>query len=82
MSGLGSVKWCVVSDLLAGAALPLTCIRVVACCDQIVHPISDDAPALIGCNAPDGAPCSLTGAAPKKSHAIPAMEPQVLSTKR
>ena len=27
-------------------------IRAIVCCDQIVHPISDDAPALIGCNAP------------------------------
>jgi len=52
VSGLVLVAWCLVLDLLTGAALPLTCIRAIACCDQGVHPISDDALALIGCNAP------------------------------
>ena len=31
VSGHGSVKWCVVPDLLAGAELPLMCIRAAAC---------------------------------------------------
>ena len=57
MSGLGLVAWCLVLDLLTGAALPPDGIRAIACCDQGVHPISGH------CTRSDRVQCSLTGAA-------------------
>lgn len=44
VSGLGSVRSCVVSDLLAGAELSLTCIRAVACCRSSRAPLTGAAP--------------------------------------
>ena len=76
MSGLVLVTWCLVLDLLTGAALPLTCIRAIACCDQGVHPISGH------CTRSDRVQCSLTGASPEKSHAILPRAFQILKPKR
>ena len=52
MSGLGLAAWCLVLDLLTGAALPLTVsalsrVAIRACTLSV-----GIAPALIGCNAP------------------------------
>ena len=52
LSGLGSVKWCAARAYVWCPSCRWRAPATELVADRVVHLISDDAPALIGCNAP------------------------------